>query len=69
MATYAEIQKYIKSKHGFTVKTCWIAHVKELCGLKPKKSWNRKDTNMRCNSCPDDKIGIINEALKHFKMI
>jgi len=35
MATYKEVQEYIKKKYGFIVKTCWIAHVKEMCGLNP----------------------------------
>jgi len=34
-ATYSEIQQYVKSKYGKVVKTCWIAHVKELSGLPP----------------------------------
>lgn len=28
-ATNKEIEDYVKKKYGFTVKTCWIAHVKE----------------------------------------
>jgi len=31
MATYNQIQEWIKEKYGFTVKTCWIAHAKEIC--------------------------------------
>lgn len=30
MATYKEVQTYIREKHGCTVKTCRIAHAKEL---------------------------------------
>ena len=26
MATYSEIDAYIRKAHGFNVKTCWIAH-------------------------------------------
>lgn len=33
MATYKEIQKYVKDIHGFVPKTCWIAHMKEVCGI------------------------------------
>lgn len=33
MATYKDIQKYIKSQHGYEVKTCWIAHAKEIYEL------------------------------------
>lgn len=28
MATYGQIQDYVKDKYGFTAKTCWIAHHK-----------------------------------------
>ena len=34
MATYAEIAECVKRQSGFTPKTCWIAHVKELNGRK-----------------------------------
>ena len=34
MATYRQIQEYVKQEYGCTVKTCWIAHVKELNGLE-----------------------------------
>ena len=33
MATYKEIQAYVKEKYGFQPKTCWIAHMKEVCGI------------------------------------
>ena len=67
MATYKEIQIYVKNKHGFTPKTCWIANVKELCGLPMKDAWNR--SGQRTNPCPSDKIKCIKNAFKHFKMI
>ena len=41
MATYGDIQNYIKNKYGYTIKTCWIAHVKEMCGLDVKISPRR----------------------------
>ena len=48
MATYEEIQDYIKQKYGFTPKTCWIAHVKEICGLPVrKKGWEKEVTLVR----------------------
>ena len=28
MATYPEIENCVKATHGFTLKPCWIAHVK-----------------------------------------
>ncbi|MCW4002377.1 MAG: hypothetical protein NWE95_00480 [Candidatus Bathyarchaeota archaeon] len=67
MATYREIQLYVKRKHGFVPKTCWIAHVKELCHIPLRKAWNRKGE--RPHRCPKDKIDKIKEAFEHFGMI
>jgi hypothetical protein len=69
MARYNEIQEYIREKHGVPVKTCWIAHVKDICGLDPTKSPNRHSVKERVHPCPPDKIAIIEEAFKHFGMI
>lgn len=41
MATYKEIQEFIQKKYGYCVKTCWIAHMKEVCGLPVKMANNR----------------------------
>jgi len=68
MATYAEIGDFVKKRYGKTVKTCWIAHAKEKCGLEPKKAPNRKGQK-RLVPCPDDKFEWIRTAFKHFKMI
>lgn len=35
---YKKIIKYIKEKYGRSVKTCWIADMKERCGLPVKKA-------------------------------
>ena len=40
MATYKEIDNYVRKLFGRSVKPCWIAHVKELNGLHPRKSHN-----------------------------
>lgn len=69
MATYREIQKFVKRKYGYTVKTCWIADVKEMCGLNPKKAPNRLNISCRENPCPLNKIDSIKDAFKHFSMI
>ena len=62
MATYKEIQAYIKEQNGTIIKTCWIAHVKEINGLI-KQNLNRK------YPCPNNKIQIIEDAFKNFGMI
>lgn len=69
MATYKEIQEYIREKHGVAVKTCWVAHVKEMCGLNPRKAPNRPSRKERTRPCPPEKVSIIEEAFKHFEMI
>jgi len=33
--TYSEIQSYVRKKHGRVVKSCWIAHAKEIVDLTP----------------------------------
>jgi len=69
MATYKEIQDYVKEKRGVTVKTCWIADVKEMCGLNPRIAPNRCSPTKRKNPCPPSKVAIIREAFKFFGMI
>jgi hypothetical protein len=69
MATYKEIQDYVKKQKGYTPKTCWIAHVKEISGLKPKKANNRQASNSRVHPCPTEKQKDIREAFSHFKML
>ena len=63
MATYKDIQNYIKEKYGRTVKTCWIAHMKELYGLNPAIAQNRLSENARTNPCPEKIRGLISMGL------
>jgi len=69
MATYKEIQSYVKSTHGFVPKTCWIAHMKEVCGIPVKQAPNRNSTDKREVPCPPEKAEAIKKAFSHFKMI
>ena len=69
MATYKELQQYVKNKYGYSVKTCWIAHMKELSGIKVKVSHRRYDENVRTNPCPENKMKGIKEAFVHFGML
>jgi hypothetical protein len=50
-------------------QTCWIAHVKEMCGLQPRISPNRYDLKKREKPCPPDKVEPIKAAFRHFGMI
>ena len=53
MATYQQIQEYIKTKHEVTIKTCWIAHAKEQLGLPLKPSKRSSEGKPRDYSCKD----------------
>ncbi|TWT13195.1 hypothetical protein FQV28_03105 [Planomicrobium sp. CPCC 101079] len=69
MATYIEIHSFIKQEYGYTAKTCWIAHMKEVNGLKPKVSPRRISETNRVHPCPEKKQRDITAAFKHFRMI
>jgi hypothetical protein len=69
MATYKQLQAYVKQQYGFVPKTCWIAHVKEMSGLHPSLAPNRYDSEKREYPCPLDKIEPIRSAFRHFEMI
>jgi len=69
MATYKQIQSYAKERYGRTVKTCWIAHVKELNGLPTCPALNRISSKKQVNPCPTDKRPLIEEAMRHYRMI
>ena len=68
MATYRQIQDWVRQQHGFVPKSCWIAHVKEMCGLPVRRSPNRRG-EARLVPCPEDKLAAIREALLHFRML
>lgn len=69
MATYKDIQNYIRNKHNVVVQTCWIADMKELHGLPKRTAPNRISTDSKVKPCPEDKKVLITEAFNHFKMI
>jgi len=68
MATYKQIQDWVKKEFGFVPKTCWIAHVKELSGLPVRQAWNRRGVK-REKPCPLDKVEPIRDAFQYFGMI
>jgi len=69
MATYREIQEFVKEKFGYKPKTCWIAHAKEVYGLPLKVSPNRKNLKERLYPCPEQKLEDMKEAFRHFGML
>lgn len=69
MATYKQIQAYVRNAFGLYVATCWVAHVKEICGLRPRPAPNRANKKIRANPCPTNKILPIKKTFRHFGMI
>jgi len=63
--TYRLIRPYIYARHGFSPRTGWIAHVKELSGLMLRPTHNRRDPT-RADPCPPRRRAAIEEALRHF---
>ncbi len=68
MATYKEIQAWVKKQSGFVPKTCWIAHVMSDHNLTTRQASNRINGELRREPCPDNKRPAILAALKHFRM-
>ncbi|MCL2224868.1 MAG: hypothetical protein FWB96_07875 [Defluviitaleaceae bacterium] len=69
MATYKDIQAYIKERHGYLARGTWIAHMKEICGLNPARAINRRSCAKRINPCPPHRQNDIRQAFIHFKLI
>lgn len=69
MATYKQIREYVKEQYDLTMKDCWIADIKEQCGLNPSKAPNRYDDNVRTNPCPERHKDKILKAFIHFGMV
>jgi hypothetical protein len=66
--TYRAIRAYIYAHHGFSPRTGWIAHVKELSGLTLRPTHNRHDPT-RADPCPPRRRAAIEEALRHFGIL
>lgn len=66
MATYKEIQKFIKDKYPElrVAQTCWIADVKRQMGYDVKIAANRIDKNKKVKPCPSEMKPYIEEAIK-----
>jgi hypothetical protein len=69
MATYRQIQEDIRGRYGCTMKTCWIAHVKELNGLRPRVAPNRASKSTRQYPCPPDWRPVIEASMRRFGML
>jgi hypothetical protein len=69
MATYREIQNWIRVAGGFVPRTTWIAHVKADYGLIERAASNRFDHPTRVDPCPATRRAAIEAALRHFGMV
>lgn len=69
MATYKQIQDFVKSKYNYTVKTCWIADIKNLYGLTKRQSPNRIDSVKRKYPCPEKSVEHIKDAFRYYQTI
>lgn len=69
MATYKQIQSYVKDKYKVSIKTCWIADIKGKHNLLTRIASNRKSSNNRLHPCPMAHQSKIEEAFRFFRMI
>jgi len=69
MATYQDIQEDVKQRSGRSVKTCWIAHVKELNGLPLRRAPNRESPTRRVHPCPEWAQSLIEKSMRHFGLL
>ena len=69
-ATYDEIKDYIFDKHRVKVSSLYVAQVKQKHGIIERDCYNNsKKDNPKQPQCPPEKVKLIEEALRHFKMI
>ena len=69
-ATYEEIKQYTLDKYDTKVSNLYIAQVKEKYGIIERENYNKpKSENSKQPQCPAEKVEMIEEALRHFKMI
>lgn len=67
-ATYQKIQKWVLDHHQVHIKTCWIAHAKEIHGLPLREAPNRQGEE-RVEPCPPEVLPAITDAFRHFGML
>lgn len=68
--TYQEIKEYIKKKYNVKVSSLYIAQIKQKYGIIERENYHTaKDENAKQPQCPPEKEKLIEEALRHFKMI
>ena len=69
-ATYEEIKAYILERSGIKVSSLYIAQVKQKYGIIERHCYNKaRDNEKKTPQCPSEKELLIEDALRHFKMI
>ena len=69
-ATYDEIKDYIFDTYRVKVSSLYIAQIKQKHGIIERDCYNNsKKDNTKQPQCPPEKVKLIEEALRHFKMI
>lgn len=69
IATYPEIQEYIKKKYGLNVSNLYIAQIKNKIGIKERKNYNIGEGKSRIPTCPPEKEAAIMDAFRYFNLI
>ena len=69
-ATYDEIKDYIFDTYRVKVSSLYVAQVKQKHGIIERDCYNNsKKESPKQPQCPPEKVKLIEEALRHFKMI
>lgn len=69
-AIYKEIRDYILEKHDVKISSLYIAQVKKIHGIIERDCYNKaRDDEKKIPQCPSEKELLIEDALRHFKMI
>lgn len=69
-ATYEKIKQYILDKYDTKVTNLYIAQVKDKYGIIERENYNKpKSADARQPHCPPEKVEMIEEALRYFRMI
>ena len=69
-ATYEKIKQYILDKYDTKVTNLYIAQVKDKYGIIERENYNKpKSADVRQPHCQLEKVEMIEEALRYFRMI
>ncbi|MBQ9031919.1 MAG: RNA methyltransferase [Parasporobacterium sp.] len=68
-ASYREIKEWIMDQYGVSVSSLYVAKVKRKHGLIERENYNKGEEGHRIPVCPPEKEKLIEEALRHFRML